>query len=120
MSNIENLAKELKPRIAGEVLADELSRAAYSSAACIYRLVPLLVVQPRQREDVQICVDFAKEKGIPITARGAGTGRAGQGIGEGIILDFLKFMNNFLEIDNHKQWVRIQPGFNPGKIKSKF
>jgi len=116
MSNIENLARELKSRIAGDVLADELNRAAYSSAACLYRLMPLLVVQPRQREDVQICVDFAKEKGIPIIARGAGTGRAGQGIGEGIILDFVKYMNKILEVDSQKQWVRIQPGLILGKL----
>lgn len=116
MDKIDNLAKELKSRITGEVLADELSRAAYSSAACIYRLMPLLVVQPRQREDIQICVNFAREKGIPITARGAGTGRAGQGIGKGIILDFVKFMNGVLEIDDQKQWIRIQPGLILGKL----
>ncbi len=116
MSKIDNLAKELECRIAGRVLADELSRTAYSSAACIYRLVPLLIVQPRHREDVQECVRFAKKKGIPIIARGAGTGRAGQGIGEGIILDFVKFMNKVLEIDPQKQWVRIQPGIILGKL----
>lgn len=116
MNNIEILARELKSQIAGEVLADELSRATYASAACIYRLLPLLIVQPRHREDVQTCVRWAATKGIAVIARGAGTGRAGQGIGEGIILDFVKYMNKVLEVDPKKEWVRVQPGLILGKL----
>ena len=114
----EAAARDLRARLEGEVLSDELSRAAYSSAACIYRLLPLLIVQPRHREDVIQCVRYAAEHGIPITARGAGTGRAGQGIGEGILLDFVKHMNKILEIDPQKRWVRVQPGLVLGALNA--
>jgi len=89
-SNNQAAARDLKARLEGEVLSDDLSRAAYSNAACIYRLLPLLIVQPRHREDVMQWVRYAAERGIPITARGAGTGQAGQGIGEGILQEFLR------------------------------
>ena len=101
-----DLASDLRSRLEGNVLSDDLSRAIYSSAACIYSLRPLLIVQPRHRQDVVECVRFAAARGIPLTARGGGTGRAGQGIGEGIILDFVRYMNKIVEIDPEKKWVR--------------
>jgi len=116
--NIESVAKDLRAILKGEVLADELSRAAYSSAACIYRLLPLVIVQPRHREDVIECVRYAGAKGIPLTARGAGTGRAGQGIGEGILLDFVRHMNQILKIDPQRKLVRVQPGLILGTLNT--
>ena len=111
-----DLASDLRSRLEGNVLSDDLSRAIYSSAACIYSLRPLLIVQPRHRQDVVECVRFAAAHGIPLTARGGGTGRAGQGIGEGIILDFVRYMNKIVEIDPEKKWVRVQPGLILGKL----
>ncbi|MFH1756596.1 MAG: anaerobic glycerol-3-phosphate dehydrogenase subunit C [Pseudomonadota bacterium] len=114
----EKTARDLKVLLEGEVLWDDLSRAAYSSAACIYRLLPLIIVQPKHQEDVIRCVRYADSKGIPITARGAGTGRAGQGIGEGIVLDFVRYMNKILEIDPQGNWVRVQPGVVLGTLNT--
>ncbi|MDP3040407.1 MAG: FAD-binding oxidoreductase, partial [Deltaproteobacteria bacterium] len=118
LSLTETTARDLKTLLRGEVLWDDLSRAAYSSAACIYRLLPLMIVQPKHQEDVIQCVRYAASKGISITARGAGTGRAGQGIGEGILLDFVRHMNKILEIDPQGNWVRVQPGVILGTLNT--
>ena len=72
----------------------------------------------RHREDVVECVRYATANGIPLTARGGGTGRAGQGIGKGIILDFMRYMNQVLEIDPQKKWVRVQPGVILGRLNA--
>ncbi|MBI5968019.1 MAG: FAD-binding oxidoreductase, partial [Deltaproteobacteria bacterium] len=106
----EAMARDLRRELEGNVLADEINRAIYSSGACIYRLRPLLIVQPKHRQDVVKCGRYAATRGIPVTARGGGTGRAGQGIGEGILLDFVKYMKEILEIDPERKWVRVQPG----------
>src|SRR5512137_1051007 len=95
--NVEAIASDLRKRLEGNVLSDDLSRTIYSSGACIYSLRPLVIVQPKHRRDVVECVRYAMAHGIPLTARGGGTGRAGQGIGEGIILDFMRYMNQVLE-----------------------
>ncbi len=116
--SIEKIARDLRTLLEGEVLFDDLSRTIYSSAACIFFLRPLLIVQPRHREDVVECVRYAAAHGIPLTARGGGTGRAGQGIGEGIILDFMRHMNQILEIDPEKKWVRVQPGLLLGRLNA--
>lgn len=117
-SKIEAIASDLKKIVEGNVLSDELSRTIYSSGACIYSLRPMVIVQPRHKKDVVQCVRYAAQNGIPLTARGGGTGRAGQGIGEGIILDFVRYMNQILEIDPGKKWVRVQPGVILGRLNA--
>ena len=115
---VEAIASDLKKIVEGNVLSDELSRTIYSSGACIYSLRPMVIVQPRHKEDVVQCVRYAAQNGIPLTARGGGTGRAGQGIGEGIILDFVRYMNQILEVDPEKKWVRVQPGIILGRLNA--
>jgi FAD/FMN-containing dehydrogenase len=82
----------------------------YSSGASIYRIRPLGIVKPKHRADVVRVVQYTSRCGIPITARGGGTSRAGNEVGEGIILDFSKYMNGILEYNPEEKWVRVQPG----------
>ncbi|MFH2119895.1 MAG: anaerobic glycerol-3-phosphate dehydrogenase subunit C [Pseudomonadota bacterium] len=102
--------------IEGEVLTDDLSRTIYSCGASLYRVRPLGIVQPRHKLDVIKAVQYAAERGIPITPRGGGTSRAGNEIGEGIILDFSKYMNDVLESNPEEKWVRVQPGIILGAL----
>jgi anaerobic glycerol-3-phosphate dehydrogenase C subunit len=87
-----------------------MSRAMYSSGACLYRVRPLGIVWPKHKHDVIAVVKFAAQKALPITARGGGTSRTGNELGEGIILDFSKYMNKILTSDPKGKWVRVQPG----------
>ncbi len=102
--------RELAPRLDGGISTDPVMRALYSTAACIYRVVPLGVAFPRSREDVAAIVDFCRERGIPVTARGAGSGVAGQTLGNGIVLDFTRHMNRILGVDGEAGTVRVEPG----------
>jgi FAD/FMN-containing dehydrogenase/Fe-S oxidoreductase len=106
----ERIGRELRQLVSGDVLTDELSRALYSTAACIFRMVPRAVVVPKHRQDVRAVVRYAAEHGIPITPRGAGSSLAGQALGTGIILDFTKYMNRIVEIDRDAGLARVQPG----------
>jgi len=110
------LERDLRRLVKGDVLCDDLSRTLYSTAACIFQMMPQGVVVPRDREDVVAVVKYAAEKGIPVTARGAGSGLAGQTLGEGIILDFSKYMSRVLELNQVQSWVRVQPGVVLGKL----
>ncbi|MBI3856687.1 MAG: FAD-binding protein [Planctomycetes bacterium] len=110
------LEKDLRRLVKGDVLCDDLSRTLYSTAACIFQMMPRGVVVPRDREDVIAVVKYAAEQGIPVTARGAGSGLAGQTLGEGIILDLSKYMNAILELNQVQSWVRVQPGVVLGKL----
>ncbi|HVR84937.1 MAG TPA: FAD-binding oxidoreductase, partial [Planctomycetota bacterium] len=110
------LDSDLRRLVKGEVLCDDLHRTLYSTAACIFQMMPQGVVVPKDRDDVVAVIRYAAEKGIPVTARGAGSGLAGQTLGEGIILDFSKYMDRILELNQVQGWVRVQPGVVLGKL----
>ncbi|MEW5806217.1 MAG: anaerobic glycerol-3-phosphate dehydrogenase subunit C [Acidobacteriota bacterium] len=106
----EKIEQDLKKMIRGEVYCDNHHRILYSTAACIYQIMPLGVVLPRDEEDLARVVAYARENRIPVTARGAGSGVAGQTVNNGLIIDFSKYMNRVLAIDPEKNTVRVQPG----------
>ena len=71
----------------------------YATDASVYQLMPLGVVIPRHREDVRRTLELCREYGVSITPRGGGTSQAGQAIGKGIQLDFSKYLNRILEVN---------------------
>src|SRR5699024_9559654 len=51
-----------------------------------------------------------RSHGAPITARGGGTGLAGQSVNESVAFDFSKYMHRVVEIDPAARTARVQPG----------
>ncbi|MEV0337429.1 FAD-binding and (Fe-S)-binding domain-containing protein [Nocardia sp. NPDC050713] len=100
----------LRGRVDGEVDASPRRRAEYSSDASNYRVPPTAVVFPRTDSDVAETLNFAREHGLPVTARGAGTSVAGNAIGPGLVLDFSRHMNRIVHIDPDRRTARVQPG----------
>lgn len=87
----------------GEVLNDDAVLNEYSHDASFFEVRPQVVVDPQNAADIKKLVQFVSaakdsEPGIAITPRSAGTDMSGGAIGESIILDVHKHINNFLEI----------------------
>jgi FAD/FMN-containing dehydrogenase len=101
---------ELTSRIDGDVFTDHSTCLMYATDASVYRELPLAVIRPRHNDDIQTLVKFAAENRIPLIARGAGTSLAGQVVGNGLIVDISRYMNQILEFNRKERWVRIQPG----------
>ena len=102
--------------VKGDVLTDRFSRTAYATAACIYKIMPLAVVVPKDAADVVATVKAGVQLGVSVIARGAGSGLCGQALGRGIVLDFTKYMTGILEIDVPGRVVRLQPGVVTGVV----
>src|SRR3954470_4357967 len=77
-SAARELSEELKKRIDGEVRFDKGTRALYSTDGSNYRQVPIGVVIPRHKGDVETTVEWARQFRAPILSRGGGTSLAGQ------------------------------------------
>jgi FAD/FMN-containing dehydrogenase/Fe-S oxidoreductase len=100
----------LRRNVRGAVKWDEISRALYASTASVVEMWPSCIVEPMDADDVIKTMQFAREHQVPVTCRGAGSGVAGQSLGQGIILDFAVHMNRILETQPSEGWARVQPG----------
>ncbi|WP_258909206.1 glycolate oxidase subunit GlcD [Pseudomonas putida] len=76
-----------------------------------YRTVPLLVVLPERLEQVQTLLKLCHQRGVPVVARGAGTGLSGGALplAKGILLVMARF-NRILEVNPLGRYARVQPG----------
>lgn len=102
--------QELQSRIRGELVFDSLHRIIYSTDASAYREKPLAVVFPKDSADIREIVCFGGRNHLNLIPRAGGTSLAGQVVGEGLIVDISKHMNQILEINQQEHWVRVQPG----------
>ena len=102
--------RKINALIKGEASFSLASRALYSTAACMYKIIPEGVVYPKTTADVQAVLAYAYSQNLSVTARGAGSSLAGQAVNKGIILDFSRFMTQILGYDPKTETVRVQPG----------
>jgi FAD/FMN-containing dehydrogenase/Fe-S oxidoreductase len=104
----ERIRDDLKGLLRGELLFDPLSRALYSTDASIFQVEPAGVVVPRDEKDVQALVAYAAKHRIPLIARGAGSGVAGEALGKGLVVDLSRHFREILQVG--EDTVRVQPG----------
>lgn len=108
-TDIERI-NELKSRLGAIARFDPLTCGLYSTDASNYQIKPLGVAYPRDADDLQFIVQTAGETGVPILARGAGTGLAGQTLGPGLIVDCARHLNRILEINAEERTALVEPG----------
>ena len=89
--NVPPLFANLAKILAGEIDCSTLTLSTYSVDGSPYMIRPQAVIFPKHSTDIKHVVDFAREYGMPITVRGAGTSRTGGSLGEGIIVGFEPF-----------------------------
>lgn len=104
------LAEQFRAAGIRDFSIDDTDRAAYSSDASLFRLVPAAIVFPHDEGEVARALSVARRLGVPITSRGAGTSIAGNAIGRGIVLDFSLHMNAVLDLDPDEQAAWVQSG----------
>jgi len=108
--DVAAVERELRAGVKGEVRFDDGDRGMYASDAGNYRMVPIGVVLPKDAGDVVLTLAACRRHGVPIVARGGGTGIPGQTVNVAVVLDFSKYMNRIVELnpDSHYAWV--EPG----------
>jgi len=92
-----------------QIKDDRPTKTAYAVDASMYRMEPQAVALVESEEDIHRLLRYAVARGIPVTARAAGTNLTGSAIGSGIILDVSR-LRRILEINHDERWARVQPG----------
>ncbi len=106
----EKVAADLARVVRGDVFTDILHRAAYSTDASIYQILPACVVAPREAADIAAVVEYAGRRSIPFVARGAGSGVAGEALCSGIVFDMTRYMNKVVGARDDGTTVLCEPG----------
>ncbi len=105
-----DLEQELRRAVEGDVRFDTYSRLLYSTDASMYQMEPIGVVVPRHADDVQAVLEIANRGNVAVLPRGGGTSLTGQTVNRAVVMDFSRFMNNVLEVNEEELWARVQPG----------
>ena len=52
--------KEFEGKLSGKFVYDDLHKALYATDASVYRKIPLAVAYPKDHNDLQVLIEFAK------------------------------------------------------------
>ncbi len=104
------LARRLRRHLEGPVRFDALTRGLYATDASIYQIMPLGVVLPRTLDDASAAIAIAREEGVPVLPRGAGTSQCGQTVGRAVVIDCSRHLDRILEVDPEARTATVEPG----------
>ncbi len=107
--SIPDLVGDLRATVA-DVDDSRLARAMNAADASLHRVVPRVVVAPRDVGEVAAIVAACGAHGVPITARGRGTSIAGNAVGAGVVVDFSRHLDAIVSLDPEGRRAVVQPG----------
>ncbi|MDQ0822719.1 glycolate oxidase [Arthrobacter sp. V4I6] len=110
MSIIDELTSALGP---AKVVLDATALAAYAvdQAPVLDFQLPQAVVFAESVEDVQVTVRACAARGVPVVARGAGTGVSGGAhASQGCVVLSLERMNRILDLNPDDETAVVEPG----------
>ena len=112
-SKAERLCKRLRAILPPDAMLSEREELApyETDGLTAFRRLPMLVALPESETQVQGILRACHEEGVPVVARGAGTGLSGGALPheEGVLLSLAR-LNRILHIDPLARTARVQPG----------
>ena len=95
----------------GLLVSEEERRPYECDGLTVFRQLPALVALPRAEAEVQGVLMACSQRGVPVVARGSGTGLSGGATphAQGVLLSLAR-MNRILEIDPLGRIARLEPG----------
>lgn len=101
---------DLKKKLKGEIYTEDVYRLMYATDASVYRHHPIGVAYPKNESDLVLLINFCANAQLPLIPRAGGTSLAGQVVGDGLVVDVSRHMNQVLHIDLEAKTATIQPG----------
>ena len=113
------LASELAARLGDGWRTDDAAREAQARDDSRRHALPDAVALPQTREQVVALVRACRAHGVPLVARGAGTGTTGAAVPTrgGIAVSFAR-MNRILEIRAADRCAVVEPGLLNGELQA--
>jgi FAD/FMN-containing dehydrogenase len=108
-----DISAQLSGVLEGDVDVSDATREFYSHDASLFEMKPQVVVYPKNSQDLQKLVKWINEHRsanpeLNLTPRSGGTDMSGGAIGNSIVADMTKYINQPLEVTAAS--ARLQPG----------
>ncbi|HQF13586.1 MAG TPA: FAD-dependent oxidoreductase [Thermogutta sp.] len=116
----DRVYEDLSGLIKGKVLRSPVYLELFASDAGLFHIPPLVVVRPQSSADVVACLQYCSDRRIPVHARGAGTGCAGESLGPGVVIDFSAYLRRTSVLDPQASYVRVQPGATFDRLQAQL
>ena len=93
-------------------------RVLNSTDISMFEILPSEVLYPKNKNDIKKAILHANKQNKTIHARGCGTSTAGQSLGNGLLIDFSRYMNKVININNN--YIDVEPGIVLGKLNERL
>lgn len=105
----------LKQSIKGDIETSQETLKSYSRDASIFEVIPSAIIYPKDREDLEKLIKYAKKRiktnpNLSLTARNGGTCMSGGSLSPGLILDMSRYFNHIDAINNDSATIKVQGG----------
>ena len=92
-----------------DIKSRPIDRYSYARDAGFYRLIPELVVQPKNEEQIIDLFDYCRSNKVAMVFRAAGTSLSGQSITDSILVEINKYWKDYYIADDASS-IRLQAG----------
>ena len=107
---------DLRQLLAPErVLTRPIDRLGRSADASIYRLIPEVIVRPRDVDELRALFEWARRRRRHMTFRAAGTSLSGQAVSDDLLVEITPFFRRASVLDDGAR-IRTQPGVVGGHL----
>ncbi|MDD2469206.1 MAG: FAD-binding oxidoreductase, partial [Desulfobulbus sp.] len=107
--------QRIKKQIPSEqLITDPLRTITFGADASFYRLIPKIVINVNNEQEVQLILREAGRLRLPVTFRAAGTSLSGQAISDSILVRLGPGWNRYRVFDNAAK-IQLQPGIIGGQ-----
>jgi D-lactate dehydrogenase len=99
------------------ILSRPIDLYSYARDASFYRLIPRVIVQPRDTIEIKKLLHFCQKTGTPMTFRAAGTSLSGQSLSDSILVEINQFWKDY-EISEDASSITLEPGIVGAKVNA--
>ncbi len=99
---------------ADDMFTDPLRTLTYGTDASFYRLIPKIVINVENEEQVRLILREAGRRKLPVTFRAAGTSLSGQAVTDSILVRLKGDSWNKYRVFDNAQKIQLQPGIIGG------
>src|SRR5450759_3151916 len=110
----QQLIQSIDPK---RIFHDPLHTLAFGSDASFYRLIPKMVIQAKNEEEVSLILKESSKLSIPVTFRAAGTSLSGQAISDSVLVIAGNHWKKYQIADNGLK-IRLQPGLTGDRVNT--